>query len=138
MAGDSRKNRGSDATYRRFGDFRVTESALESARETFEQRSERSQAVDKALRGPIVTDPERYAEAQGRVFDFPGVDTPTDEPRQGVTDLPFPEGRPGRGGTGDVRVVPDSRSMAEDVAADREQVSAQGSALASALPEWLR
>lgn len=71
------------------GDFVVAEDDFEAAKETFAERSERSQALDKAFRVPITRDYDEWA-ANPRGLDFPGVDTPTSSPRLAVMDEPLP------------------------------------------------
>lgn len=74
----------------RKGDFWVPEDDLEEAKEVFQERSPRSKELDKSARGPITTDIDVYANAQGRIMDYPGVDTPTETPRRGLLDAPAP------------------------------------------------
>lgn len=76
----------------RRGDFMVDKGSLERARESFEEREPASRARDRALRGPIVEDVAFWEENQ-RIVDYPGVDTPTDEPRHTPYDFPRPEQR---------------------------------------------
>jgi hypothetical protein len=75
----------------RKGDFRVPQDDLERAEDAFQERNEYSKGFDKALRAPITTNVEVYENVNGRGLDFPGVDTPTEDPRQGLLDAPFPD-----------------------------------------------
>jgi len=75
----------------RKGEFVVPEQDLEAAQETFNDRNKQSKNRDRAFRGPITTDVETYQATNGYLFDYPGVDTPTDEPKQAIGDMPFPD-----------------------------------------------
>lgn len=79
--------------FARQGDYLVHRDTLEKAEETFEGRSPRSQAVDRAMRGTITTDFERWERLHGRGVDFPGVDTPSSSPRQAIADHLAPRER---------------------------------------------
>lgn len=77
----------------RRGDFLVTEQDAERAEDAFEaDLSRRRRLLDKASREPVPADVNRWERRKG-MFDFPGVDTPTDEPRFGMTDFPLPRNR---------------------------------------------
>jgi len=65
---------------RTFGEFEVSSSEYEEAQEEFAQQSPEAKRVDKRRRAPITTNEDVYAQAPGR-YDFPGVDTPTDDPK---------------------------------------------------------
>lgn len=73
----------------RRGDFTVLESDLEAAEDAFSERSKGSRKRDKATRAPIAPDFETWKRHQ-RGLDYPGVDTPTDRPRQSFHDAPLP------------------------------------------------
>jgi len=62
------------------GDFIVRRNEIEDARGTHNARSKEAQNADEGKRAPITTNDERYATAPGR-WDYPGVDTPTQEPK---------------------------------------------------------
>lgn len=70
----------------RKGDFLVPVEDLEEAERVFHERSERSRAMDKALRAGISTSARTYAKLKGRGVDYPGVDTPEEEPRRSLND----------------------------------------------------
>ena len=76
----------------RKGDYLVPKRSLAAAEDAYEERSERSRRVDSRLRAPITTDLEFWQDHQ-RGYDYPGVDTPSDEPRQAITDHPGLRGR---------------------------------------------
>jgi len=75
-----------------FGEFKVEVSDHDQAEATFDTSLKRGQLsekrhrtreaarADKANRAPITTDKEKWANNKGRL-DFPGVDTPTDDPK---------------------------------------------------------
>jgi hypothetical protein len=65
---------------RTFGEFQVSSSEYEEAQEEFAQQSPEAKRVDKRRRAPITTNEDVYAQAPGR-YDFPGVDTPSDDPK---------------------------------------------------------
>lgn len=81
--------------YERRGDYLIPRDTLEEAQEAFERRSPRSQAVDRAMAGSVTTDFSAWRKARGRGLDFPGIDTPSDDPRLGVGShvMPFERGR---------------------------------------------
>jgi hypothetical protein len=64
---------------------------MRKAREAFNKRSRGSRARDRMSRAPIETDYEVWVDNQ-RGLDFPGVDTPRDDPRQAFLDARFGEG----------------------------------------------
>lgn len=96
--------------YVRKGAYLVPKNDLERAQEAFDKRSRRSRAVDKSLRGPITSDVDRYIDSQGRVFDYPGVDTPTESPSRAAEDFPFPDERRemARGGSPNGMIIDDT------------------------------
>jgi hypothetical protein len=61
------------------GDFSFASAALEFARDVHADRSEMARRVDDAERAPVTTDAGAWAEAPSEL-DFPGVDTPREEP----------------------------------------------------------
>lgn len=65
---------------RTFGDFEVEGEEYEEAQEEFAQQSPEAKRVDKRRRAPITTNEDVYAQEPGR-YDFPGVDTPTQDPK---------------------------------------------------------
>jgi len=65
---------------RTIGDFEVEDDEYEEAQEEFAQQSPEAKRVDKRRRAPITTNEDVYAQAPGR-YDFPGVDTPTQDPK---------------------------------------------------------
>jgi hypothetical protein len=69
----------------RVGDYVVRREALAEARDAFAERSEGSRARDRLARAPIETDVGEWRENQIGL-DFPGVDTPRDEPRKAMLD----------------------------------------------------
>lgn len=88
----------------RRGKFLVSDEDTREAERAFQQRSKRSRAMDKAFRAPIARDLETWKNNQ-RGLDFPGVDTPRDDPQHGVADFPTPTGRAKLAqGRGDVAV----------------------------------
>lgn len=72
--------------YERYGDYLVDPEERAAAEEAFSERSEGSRARDRLSRAPIELDREYWEEHQ-RGLDYPGVDTPTDEPRDSVPDM---------------------------------------------------
>lgn len=62
-----------------FGDFTVADSAFEYAQEENQERSEAAREADKAKRATITTDASRWANNKSGL-DFPGVDTPSNDP----------------------------------------------------------
>lgn len=76
----------------RKGDYVVPEADVNRAERAFAERSPRSRRVDKKFRAPIVTSYGYWSRHQ-RGTDYPGVDTPTDDPEMAVTDQPGPRGR---------------------------------------------
>lgn len=70
----------------RKGDFLVPVEDLNEAERAFHRRSERSQAMDKALRAGVSTNVETYKKLKGRGVDYPGVDTPEEHPRRAMSD----------------------------------------------------
>jgi hypothetical protein len=89
------------------GDFSVLDRAIEAARDKQAERSSRSRGVDEEQRAPITTRANVWAENPDE-YDFPGIDTPTENPRllpkdlesreQGIADLtPQAAGRQGGG-----------------------------------------
>jgi len=62
-----------------FGDFTVADAALDFASEQNSERSEAAREADRAKRAPVTTDANAWASDKSGL-DFPGVDTPTDEP----------------------------------------------------------
>lgn len=94
--------------YVRRGDYLVPAEELEAAEDEFEGWSRGRRARDRLSRQPIEPDRRRWARG-ARFVDYPGVDTPTDEPRVtlldewvGVTDVKPP-------GEGDVIADPQGR-----------------------------
>lgn len=71
------------------GDFRVDPDEYEAAKDAFDERSSRSRSFDRAFRSPIAPNFQTWVNAQ-RLFDYPGIDTPTDRPRHGLMDRPTP------------------------------------------------
>lgn len=68
------------ADYERRGDYLVPTDTLERAEAAFEARSSRSKTVDRQLRAPITGSFDRWMDVQGRGLDFPGIDTPSNDP----------------------------------------------------------
>ena len=94
--------------FTRRGDFLVPNDDLERAEGVFADRSPRSQAFDRAFREPITEDVEQW-ERNPNLLDYPGVDTPSDAPRESLWDFPMPAER-ARYATGQqegVRSAPD-------------------------------
>jgi len=65
---------------RTIGDFEVEDDEYEEAQEEFAQQSPEARRVDNRRRAPITTNEDVYAQAPGR-YDYPGVDTPTQDPK---------------------------------------------------------
>lgn len=76
----------------RRGDFLVPENDLEQAEDTFAERPPWDRSLDKAFRAPITDDVEEWEE-NPRALDYPGVDTPSDAPRESIWDFPLPAER---------------------------------------------
>lgn len=70
------------------GGFEVEEDKYEQAQERNAERSPRARDVDKQKRAPVTTNYDQWAD-NPRFFDFPGIDTPTDDPQRKDSDLPF-------------------------------------------------
>jgi hypothetical protein len=77
------------------GEFRVEFTALDKANARFDTslnrgigRSQEAARADKSKRAPITTDYDQWKENKGEV-DFPGVDTPTDNPKVQRKDREF-------------------------------------------------
>ena len=68
------------------GDFSVTDRALEQARDAQSKRSSRSRGVDEEQRAPITTRANVWEENPDE-YDFPGIDTPTENPNLLPKDL---------------------------------------------------
>lgn len=75
------------------GEFKPEISDKDTAEARFESslnrgigRSQQAAAADKGKRAPVTTDVERWKENKGKL-DFPGVDTPTDDPQVLPKDL---------------------------------------------------
>lgn len=62
------------------GEFEVSSSAQEEAREAYSERSPESRQVDSRRRAPVTTDVDRYESRPGEL-DFPGIDTPSESPQ---------------------------------------------------------
>jgi len=62
------------------GDFTSASRAAEFAQEQHDERSEKAQRVDERNRAPVTTDASRWAD-NPEALDFPGVDTPTSDPK---------------------------------------------------------
>jgi hypothetical protein len=119
---------------KRRGDFLVPKDELDRAEEVFADRSPRSQAVDRAFREPITEDVEQWEETP-RLLDYPGVDTPTDEPRHTVWDFPMPAERArfASGRQEGVQLAPDPKrdpvGLKKGLQAPEESVSFIGEAI---------
>lgn len=79
--------------YERRGDYLIPSDTLEAAEREFSKRSPRSRATDRAIRGTITTDYERWKKLRGRGVDYPGVDTPRKHPTTGIFDHTLPPER---------------------------------------------
>lgn len=93
--------------FERRGDYLIPSDILEEAEREFSKRSPRSRSMDRALRGSITTDYDKWKRLNGRGVDFPGVDTPTRHPSVGMTDHLSPRERI-RVGQGRTKPVPES------------------------------
>jgi len=62
-----------------FGDFSVSDYAHGLAKDYHEGRDPDSKRVDKQKRAPVTTDYQQWRSSPGEL-DYPGVDTPTNEP----------------------------------------------------------
>jgi len=62
------------------GEFEVSQSAQEEAREDYAERSPEAKQVDSRRRAPVTTNPDLYEKRPGEL-DFPGIDTPTESPQ---------------------------------------------------------
>ena len=69
-----------------FGDFIVSTRSFEDAREENRERNIEERAADSGKRAPITTSFAKWR-ANKDELDFPGVDTPTDEPKLLPKDL---------------------------------------------------
>lgn len=109
------------------GDFRVDLRDQDSAEAKHDFRSQTARRTDRNERAPITTDLDKWKENKAK-YDYPGVDTPTEEP--GVLPKDFERGGPfetseqasetGGGGPGDVPTDPVPRT--EEVL-QREQLA---------------
>lgn len=84
------------------GDFRVPSAGPDKAKARHERRSEDAQRVDERRRAPITTDPDQWKENPGK-FDYPGVDTPSENPGLQFKDLPYQSEETVRRETGDLK-----------------------------------
>jgi len=117
----------------RKGDFLVPEEHFERAQEVHESKSERRQSLDKATRGLVTTDIETYENVNGVLLDYPGVDTPSENPRQQVFDFPFPgELQEATNGEG-LTVDPQPEPFTQERAKFQSDVKQQGKSLWHAL-----
>jgi hypothetical protein len=69
----------------RRGDWLVLPGEAEEAEDAFRERNRFDRAADRATRQPIEPNREVWERRAG-AFDYPGVDTPTDEPRYSLLD----------------------------------------------------
>lgn len=67
------------------GDFSVRRAALRRAERRHGDRNRAAAAVDERLRAPITTDVDLWSDDPG-LWDYPGVDTPSDAPRERAED----------------------------------------------------
>jgi len=88
---------------RTVGQFEVSESGQEQAREAYADQSREAKQVDSRRRAPVTTDADTYSRNPGEL-DFPGVDTPSKDPKT----LPKDYKKGGRPDTTD----PDEQSQA--------------------------
>lgn len=84
------------------GDFRVPAGGQDKAEARNERRSDEARKVDSRRRAPITTDPDQWKNNPGK-FDYPGVDTPSDNPGLQDKDLPFQSQETVRRETGDLK-----------------------------------
>lgn len=112
----------------RKGDFLVPKEDLEKAEDAFEERSPRSRSADKATRAPITTDGEVYERLGGRVVDYPGVDTPTENPSEAVGDFNLPGEMEGAYERGDFEV-----STSDETTGPVQEAGEQGRSLIDAI-----
>lgn len=72
------------------GDFKVELGDKDRAevRDTKHERTDEARRIDQQRRAPITLDVEQWINNKDR-FDYPGVDTPTNEPDAKEKDLPF-------------------------------------------------
>jgi len=68
------------------GDFVVTDDAHDAAEEQMGKRTARSQRRDRSQRAPVTTDYNKWKSNTDH-WDFPGVDTPRQDPRVKPKDL---------------------------------------------------
>jgi len=68
------------------GDFVVSDRAEDKAEEQMGERTSRSQRRDRSQRAPVTTDYDKWAGNTDH-WDFPGVDTPRQDPRVKPKDL---------------------------------------------------
>jgi hypothetical protein len=71
------------------GDFTVSDFALNFARDKQATRSEEARALDEEKRAPVTTDAGEWAQNPSQL-DFPGIDTPTENPHLLPKDLMDP------------------------------------------------
>jgi hypothetical protein len=71
------------------GDFIIRRSALEEASERQSERPKRARQTDKARRAPVTTSVEAWV-SDPEQLDFPGIDTPREEPPVLPKDLKDP------------------------------------------------
>lgn len=110
----------------RKGDFLVPKDDFEQAEETFEEKSERRQQADKALRGFVTPSVELYESMGGSVVDYPGVDTPTEDPQRHSFEPLFPSEQKELESPGGMSVQPDRESKAEQLQFIGQEKQAQG------------
>jgi hypothetical protein len=83
------------------GDFRVEAGADDSAEFYHQSRTDTARRVDSRRRAPITTEVDQWKDNPGK-FDFPGVDTPSDNPGLQHKDLPYQSEQTVRRETGDL------------------------------------
>ena len=122
----------------RRGDFLVPKDDLERAEGAFADRSPRSRAFDRAFREPITEDVEQW-ERNPNLLDYPGVDTPSEAPRESLWDFPMPaeRARYASGRQEGVRVSPDPErdpvGLREGLSVPEESIDYLGDAIGASI-----
>jgi len=107
------------------GEFLVPESTVDRAEDEFAEQSRRSQHVDRQNRAPVTTDFSKWEENTDR-WDFPSVDTPTENPNTLPKDLMVDE----KPRTTDAD-TPDGRTVVDPLSSEergKEEFKAQATA----------
>jgi hypothetical protein len=93
----------------KIGDFAVVSPALALARDEQADRGALSRGVDAEERAPVTTNAQKWAENKSQ-FDFPGIDTPSENPDLLPKDLKSGNPSVAREARGEPSVAPEETS----------------------------